>query len=66
MFQRFEFIETHFGNNSFQHSTANNNVSSLNNMADCAIPLDNMAALKEFENKISEVCAFRSNLVSNL
>jgi hypothetical protein len=64
MVQRLELLDTRLENTSSEHmSTCNSKSSSLNDIADCNLPLDNSIDLEVFNEKISGDINFRTNLV---
>lgn len=62
--QRIESIETRLEVNTISNTSSNcNNTSSLNEISDCILPLDNTTDLDTFNDKISGDRAFQINLV---
>ena len=63
--QRIESIETRLDGNNISNTSSNcyNNTSTLNDISDCILPLDNTADLDTFNDKISGDRAFQINLV---
>ena len=63
--QRIESIETRLDGNNISNTSSNcyNNTSTLNDISDCILPLDNTTDLDTFNDKISGDRAFQINLV---
>jgi len=64
--QRIESIETCLDGNNISNTSSNcynNNSSTLNDISDCILPLDNKTDLDTFDDKISGDRAFQINLV---
>lgn len=59
--QRFETFESKFED--ISHASHPDNQSSLNNIIDCPLPMDNTIDLETFNDKISGDSKFRINLV---
>lgn len=65
--QRIESIETRLEVNTISNTSNNcNNTSSLNEISDCILPLDNTTDLDTFNDKISGDRAFQINLTNQL
>ncbi|XP_060834943.1 uncharacterized protein LOC132917955 isoform X1 [Rhopalosiphum padi] len=65
--QRIELIETRLEVNTISNTSSNcNNTSSLNEISDCILPLDNTTHLDTFNDKISGDRAFQINLTNQL
>jgi len=62
--QRIESIETRLDGNNISNTSSNcYNTSTLNDISDCILPLDNTTDLDTFNDKISGDRAFQINLV---
>lgn len=64
--QRLDYIDTRLDNPVLQDPVSHMPPSSLNDIAGCSLPLDNITDLDTLENKIAGDGAFRFNLVCNL
>jgi hypothetical protein len=62
--QRFEYFETRFDGVSY--TSGINQISPLNNVIYCPLPIDNITDLETFNDKIAGDSTFQINLVRNI